>query len=61
MTLAPENIVSDELTVRVKGPELVTMCYIDLPGIRTVPENLRKATHDLVESYLSDQHAIVLW
>ena len=37
------------------------MCYIDLPGIRTHPENLRKSTHELVEKYLSDPQTIVMW
>ena len=57
----PDTISAEELIVRIKGPELVTMCYIDLPGIRTVPETARKATHDLVERYLSDPHTIVMW
>lgn len=55
------SVVSDELIIRFAGPSLVTMSFIDLPGIRSVPEGLRQKTSEIVEKYLDDPHSIVLW
>ena len=55
------SVVSDELVIRFTGPDYVAMSFVDLPGIRTVPEALRQATSAIVEKYLDDPHSIILW
>lgn len=55
------SVVSDEIVIRFTGPDYVAMSFVDLPGIRTVPDTLRKATSEIVEKYLDDKHSIILW
>ena len=47
--------VDREVRLTIHSPTLPPMNLVDLPGLVQLPETLRKATHTLVDSYLS-QH-----
>ncbi|RYG95612.1 hypothetical protein EON65_55710, partial [archaeon] len=49
MTSLEDSISSDELTIKICKPNAPTFTFIDLPGIRSYPAELRKSTESLVE------------
>lgn len=54
------TISSDELIIKICKLNAPTFTFIDLPGIRSYPAELKKSTEGLVEKYLTDPHTLVL-
>ena len=52
-----DTIVSTEIIIKRAGPGLPTLSFVDLPGIRAVPEDLREKTESLVDYYINANEA----
>lgn len=60
MSLPPDYISEDKITVNISDNDMPTFEFYDLPGIRTYPPKTAKTTINLCKKYLSDKNSIVL-
>jgi GTP-binding protein EngB required for normal cell division len=59
-SLPPGEIVEDELKIQICKPNIPTFTLMDLPGIRTNPEKLKRVTNKIVDKYLSRSNTLVI-
>ncbi len=55
-----DSVRTEEMVIRIEGPNVPTFTVIDLPGLRAFPQALMQATENLVDSYLRDPNTLVI-
>lgn len=55
-----DNIIDDEIIIEIYQPNIYNFEFIDLPGIREYPQELRETSKNLVNKYLMDDNTIIL-
>lgn len=55
-----DGVRSEEMVVRIEGPNMPTFTVVDLPGLRAFPQPLMLATEKLVDTYLRNPNTLVI-
>lgn len=55
-----DTVQSEEMVIRIEGPNMPTFTLVDIPGLRAFPQALMLATENLVDTYLRDPNTLVI-
>jgi GTP-binding protein EngB required for normal cell division len=54
------TLIKEELVIKIKSPNVLTFTLIDLPGLRSYPENLKTLSTEISKKYLLEENTLVL-
>ncbi|KAK9827083.1 hypothetical protein WJX74_006005 [Apatococcus lobatus] len=59
-SIPPDAIVKDEVVVQIRDPSVISIEFIDLPGIAAAPKQKKDLTEGLVKQYLNSEVGMFL-